>query len=247
MKPVSLLSRRAGCARLLAAGLTLVCLASAAQATDAVARVDLNVRTGPPGTSFGVVDTLTAGEMVEVIECQRDRWCYVDHDGPNGWVSSGGYLDTAPADRGTGRDCRLELRFDDDRPRLSVVCDDPEPPADPLPAPSTDLACFYDGAGFTGAHFCLGGGRFDQLDNGSTIASAQSVSKATRARVFAPSRTSAVSAGWSVRTPATLGLWQTTRSHPSPSTPPGGGAVAATGGAIRPPLLAPPNRNPSDR
>ncbi|WP_421701367.1 SH3 domain-containing protein [Aliiroseovarius sp.] len=182
MRPIAHLARRPGPTRLLAAGIALFCLAQGAQATDAVARVDLNVRTGP-GTSYGVIDTLRAGELVEVIECQRDRWCYVDHDGPNGWVSSG-YLETAPADRGTGRDCRLELRFDGDRPRLSVVCDDPEPPTDPLPAPSTDLACFYDGAGFSGAHFCLGGGRFDRLDNGfNNRISAISIEGEARARV----------------------------------------------------------------
>lgn len=164
MRAIAHLSRKRGPGHLFAACLSLACMSQAAQATDAIARVDLNVRTGP-GTSFGVVDTLEAGERVEVIECQRDRWCYVDQEGPNGWVSST-YLEVAPADRGTGRNCKLELSFDDDRPRLEVVCEDPEPVPVPLPAPSTDLACFYDGAGFTGAHFCLGGGRFDRLDNG---------------------------------------------------------------------------------
>lgn len=164
MRPIAQLLRYFGPAPILAAGLALLGQNADAQETGAIARVDLNVRTGP-GTSYGVVDTLDAGERVEVIECQRDRWCYVNQDGPNGWVSSS-YLEVAPADSSAGRDCRLELSFDSDRPRLSVVCESPEPPAEPLPTPSEDLACFYDGAGFSGAHFCLGGGRFDRLDNG---------------------------------------------------------------------------------
>jgi uncharacterized protein YraI len=53
----------------------------------AAATVSLNVRSGP-GTSFGVVDVLYAGEPVEVTECASNGWCYIQHSGPNGWVSS---------------------------------------------------------------------------------------------------------------------------------------------------------------
>lgn len=64
----------------------------AALAYESAATVDLNVRSGP-GTSFGVVDTLYAGEPVEVTECASNGWCYIQHSGPNGWVSSK-YLST---------------------------------------------------------------------------------------------------------------------------------------------------------
>jgi uncharacterized protein YgiM (DUF1202 family) len=56
--------------------------ASAAQATGSV-----NVRSGP-GTNFGVVDTLSRGENVDVGECRSNGFCYITHAGPDGWVSS---------------------------------------------------------------------------------------------------------------------------------------------------------------
>ena len=153
---------------LLAASLALIGLAGAAQATDAQARVELNVRTGP-GTGYGVIDTLDAGERVEVIECNRQRWCYIDQAGPNGWVSSS-YLDMRPEDRRPGRNCRLEFNLDGDGPQLSVVCDAAgggTPPAPgPAPAPTPggrDRVCFYDDADFAGDKFCRADGRIDQL------------------------------------------------------------------------------------
>lgn len=48
----------------------------------------LNVRSGPD-TSFGVVDRLTAGEAVDRGQCVNNgSWCFIEHDGPDGWVSS---------------------------------------------------------------------------------------------------------------------------------------------------------------
>lgn len=66
---------------------------AAALAYEAAAKVALNVRTGP-GTAYLVVDTLYAGESVEVTKCSSNNWCYIEHSGPNGWVSSK-YLSTA--------------------------------------------------------------------------------------------------------------------------------------------------------
>jgi uncharacterized protein YraI len=57
-----------------------------ALAFDAVAVSAVNVRTGP-STSYARVDTLRGGEPVTITECQA-RWCYVEHDGPDGWVSA---------------------------------------------------------------------------------------------------------------------------------------------------------------
>ena len=73
-------------------------IATAASA-PAVAKSAVNVRTGP-STSFNKIDTLHQGENVSVLECQAG-WCYVDHDGPDGWVS-GNYLVAPTASGGTG-------------------------------------------------------------------------------------------------------------------------------------------------
>lgn len=61
----------------------------AALAVPAVAKSQVNVRTGP-STSYNRIDALQRGEHVEVVEC-KSGWCYVQHNGPDGWVS-GNYL-----------------------------------------------------------------------------------------------------------------------------------------------------------
>jgi uncharacterized protein YraI len=63
-----------------------VCATSTA-AIAAVATGSVNVRTGP-GTGYSVIDTLTAGESVDVDRCASNGWCYVIKSGPDGWVSS---------------------------------------------------------------------------------------------------------------------------------------------------------------
>ena len=66
---------------------TVAALAAPGEAISAV-----NVR--DEGSIDGdIVDVLTAGEEVEVTECE-DGWCFVTHSGPDGWVSAN-YL-TAP-------------------------------------------------------------------------------------------------------------------------------------------------------
>ncbi|MCI2399369.1 SH3 domain-containing protein [Aliiroseovarius subalbicans] len=172
----------------IAVGVILALSAPAALATEAAARVDLNVRTGP-GTSFGVVDTLDAGERVEVVECQPNAWCYVDHAGPNGWVSST-YLRNIPAPApgggALGSNCKLQFTVGPDGPKLAVVCEEPEPePApEPDPTPVVDRACFFREANYRGAHFCFGIGNLNRLsatynDKISSI----SLEGAVRARV----------------------------------------------------------------
>jgi len=73
-------------------GLACVGAASAAEATASV-----NVRSGP-GTSYGVVDTLYAGESVDIEECRSTGWCLITHSGPDGWVSAR-YLSNDEGDR----------------------------------------------------------------------------------------------------------------------------------------------------
>lgn len=53
-----------------------------------IAIAPVNVRTGP-STDFTIVDRLDRNERVEVAQCTTDRdWCYVSHDGPDGWVAA---------------------------------------------------------------------------------------------------------------------------------------------------------------
>ena len=65
-----------------------------------IATSPVNVRTGP-STDFKIVSRLTRGESVEVAQCTSDRtWCYVSHNGPDGWVAAN-YLRT-PGSGNTG-------------------------------------------------------------------------------------------------------------------------------------------------
>lgn len=67
-----------------AAALVLIGLVGTpASAEQARATTDLNVRSGP-GTGYGVVDVLHAGEIVTMSNCQPNNWCYVTHPGPDG-------------------------------------------------------------------------------------------------------------------------------------------------------------------
>lgn len=149
-----------------AAALALVLALSAgpAAADEAVATTSLNVRSGP-GTSFSVVDVLDPGEVVDMSECQPDGWCYVTHDGPDGWVSSR-YLTAAPSAGAPGSNCRFELTITPDGPEFRIVCGDgpgPGPGPGPAPEPVGDQACFYDLPNFTGEGFCRGPTRIDSL------------------------------------------------------------------------------------
>ena len=49
--------------------------ALAAEATSSV-----NVRSGP-GTGYAIVDTLSAGETVDIDRCVGSGWCYVQKRG----------------------------------------------------------------------------------------------------------------------------------------------------------------------
>lgn len=51
----------------------------------AIATIAVNVRNGP-GTNYSVVGTLYAGEGVSINQCAND-WCYINRQGPEGWVA----------------------------------------------------------------------------------------------------------------------------------------------------------------
>ncbi len=156
------------------AGVLNLSAASGALAVEVEATTDVNVRTGP-GTSFGILDALNRGERVTILECNSSgSWCYVDQDGPDGWVSAR-YLQVPPppppppapgtgSGSGTsgGGDCQLRLTLGSGRPTMELVCDTPAPPPPP-PPPPVDKACFYRDANFQGPSFCLEAGRLDTL------------------------------------------------------------------------------------
>ena len=144
----------------------LILSAATALATEAAATTSLNVRSGP-GTGYGVVDTLYAGEVVEVTECETNGWCYIEHSGPNGWVSSS-YLTMAPDTNGgpSDPDCSLSFTIGPDGPSMSIVCGDGAVvPTPPIPAPPVgNQACFSVNPNYGGAEFCYGVGTLNSLN-----------------------------------------------------------------------------------
>jgi uncharacterized protein YraI len=69
---------------------------SAGSALASYASGSVNVRTGP-GADYSRVDTLYPGEVVGVEGCQYG-WCYITHNGADGWVSAN-YLSMNDAPR----------------------------------------------------------------------------------------------------------------------------------------------------
>ena len=146
----------------LAIGLAAVLVPTAAAATEASATTALNVRSGP-STSFIVVDTLTPGEVVEVTECEPGGWCFIQHPGPDGWVSSN-YLTATPSAGSAGPDCSFRLTLGPDGPEFTLVCgDDPGPSPGPGPVPAATRACFYDLPNYNGQNFCRTVGLYNSL------------------------------------------------------------------------------------
>lgn len=70
---------------LFGAASALVLSAGAANAVPATAETSLNVRSGP-GTQYGVVGTLAAGETVDARDC-TGGWCRVSFSGGTGYAS----------------------------------------------------------------------------------------------------------------------------------------------------------------
>ncbi|MCZ4271481.1 SH3 domain-containing protein [Maritalea porphyrae] len=141
------------------AATSIIITTGASFATDAQATTALNVRSGP-GTSYGVVDTLTPGERVEVNECATNGWCYIEHTGPDGWVSSN-YL--SPVSGGSAEpDCGFSFTITPSGPSLSISCGDTPTPT-PTP-PAGNVACFYTGTNYTGSEFCHGPATLNTLD-----------------------------------------------------------------------------------
>lgn len=143
----------------------LVGSAGAAFAAPAQSTTTLNIRSGP-GTGYNVVDVLFSGEVVDVTECAANNWCYIEHDGPDGWVSAS-YLAPAggaPApDSPSSSDCKPSIvigpnpSFTLDCPGGSISVGPGGPAAPPAaPAPGPGQVCFYTDPGFTGTAYCTG-------------------------------------------------------------------------------------------
>lgn len=65
-------------------------VSSAAQAANAFATAEVNVRSGP-STSYDVVGVLGAGTRVQLSVC-RDGWCSIEQGSLHGWANKS-YLD----------------------------------------------------------------------------------------------------------------------------------------------------------
>lgn len=162
--------------RILAAGLALAALCvgtAAALAAPAEATASVNVRSGPGG-SFKQVGKLSAGEIVEVNECQKG-WCFVERDvGADGWVSAS-YLvevddyEPAPPPKKPGpapkpQDPQINFGVTigpDGKPTVNFGINQPGPapkPPKPGPKPKPPTVCFYDKANFGGKSFCAPAG-----------------------------------------------------------------------------------------
>ena len=152
----------------------LIFTAGTAFAVEATAKSGVNVRTGP-GKDFGIVDQLTAGEVVTITECAPSNFCFVQHDGPDGWVSASFLLPVEDEEEvieegsGDNPECSFGFNVGPGGPSLSVNCgDEPLPPPPPPPVPDDEDeeagACFYTGNGLSGDELCVGLGTRNTLN-----------------------------------------------------------------------------------
>jgi hypothetical protein len=151
---------RAATASAVVCAAALVFMPAIASAAPAVATGSVNVRSGP-GTSYGVIDTLRAGQTVDVLGC-RSGWCYVEKSGPDGYVSSS-YLRRSSGGTATFEP-NFNLSFNFPQGSVSIgsggvsIGVGPGRPDRPNPPPSSSLpgdVCFYSGADYTGSRFCM--------------------------------------------------------------------------------------------
>lgn len=151
----------------------LLACTGGALAVEAAAKSAVNVRTGP-GKTFSVIDQLTAGEVVTIKECAPSNFCFIEHSGPDGWVSASFLVPVEEEEpeedmeegSGDNPDCSFGFNMGSGGPSLSVNCGDGPvlevgPGAPPPPEPEDDdepRACFYTGNNFDGEELCVGVG-----------------------------------------------------------------------------------------
>ena len=148
------------------AATALVVFLPAAQAAPGTLTSNVNVRQGP-GTNYPVVDTVRAGQQVDVQQCQG-AWCYIVKPGPDGWVAgtylSAGGTPVNPTQPGFS----FGFNVGPNGPNINIGVGNPtqpqqppRPPRPPVvtqPQPVSDEVCFYDRSRFRGESFCLGAG-----------------------------------------------------------------------------------------
>jgi len=143
------------------AAIALLSTAAAAFAQPGVATGGVNVRTGP-GTSYTKVGALSAGEYVDVKQCQGS-WCFVDRNsGTDGWVSANYLKPANPQPAPTPAEPEIPFNFGvtvgPGGPSFSFGIGDAPPPA---PVPVMAKVCFYKANNFGGAQFCVSPGDKD--------------------------------------------------------------------------------------
>jgi hypothetical protein len=151
---------------------------AAAFAQPGVATGAVNVRTGP-GTGYAKVGTLSAGELVDVKQCQGS-WCFVDRNsGTDGWVSAN-YLQPAaaqPAPSDPDIPFNFGVTVGPGGPSFSFGIGDAPPPAPvPPPAPAPPKVCFFKSSNFAGGSFCVSPGDSNPILAGSWNDSISSIS-----------------------------------------------------------------------
>jgi len=150
----------------IAATAALVLLPTVASAAPATATAFVNVRANP-SSGAPVVNTLNAGEGVDVQECQGS-WCYVVASGPDGWVASK-FLSN-----GTGASINFgitgpngnTIQFGVNTPNVPPA--NPPPVIDDEPIFDDGEVCFYSRTQYRGNSFCVQAGEelsdLDQWD-----------------------------------------------------------------------------------
>jgi hypothetical protein len=151
--------------------------ASAAFAQPGVATGAVNVRTGP-GTGYAKVGTLSAGELVDVKQCQGS-WCFVDRNsGTDGWASAN-YLQPAaaqPAPSEPDVPFNFGVTVGPGGPSFSFGIGDAPLPAPVPPAPAVAKVCFFKSSNFAGGSFCVSPGESNPVLAGSWNDSISSIS-----------------------------------------------------------------------
>ena len=151
--------------RITLAAATVFAMLGAGAAEAAQSTVSLNVRSGP-STGYGVVDTLYAGEQVDVAECRSNGWCRITHSGPDGWVSSR-YLTNIDENRGGGgsggsnnnnRSPNVDFSFN--VPGFSFSIGNGGE-FRPRPGRPGGQVCFYEDFNYRGDSFCARPGQRD--------------------------------------------------------------------------------------
>jgi len=137
--------------------------AGSALALSAHATGNVNVRTGP-SVSYNKVDTLHTGENVEVKQCQNG-WCYVEHSGPDGWVSANYLSRNSYSNNNSGNysggnsdpDNRFSYGFGSNGTHFGFSFGNPP---QNWPRPQTQpKASYYSGTNYTGYSFCVNSGQ----------------------------------------------------------------------------------------